>query len=106
MTGHSRWSDSVHREAHEAASTTIWKIPLEVTDEQTVMIPTGAVPLTVQIQGDTLCLWVHVDPTLPKVERTIWVYGTGNPIPERPYQTYLGTVQDGYFVWHVHWEPE
>ena len=35
----------------------IYKYPLEVQDEQVVMLPTGAKILTVQSQKDRPCLW-------------------------------------------------
>ena len=84
-------------------TTTIWKIPLGIKDEQWIDVPMGAKALTVQRQGDTACLWVHVNPEAPVTRRPVYVYGTGNPIPDRPRQEYLGTVQDGYFVWHAFW---
>lgn len=40
---------------------TIWKFPLEVTDEQVLMVPKGAKLLTVQKQDGKPCLWCEVD---------------------------------------------
>lgn len=88
---------------------TIWKFPLDITDEQEIALPWGAVPLTVQMQGDQLCLWVRVNPeNLPLMRHTIHIYGTGNPIEEEygdVLERYLGTVQShgGRFVWHCYW---
>jgi len=38
---------------------TTWKYPLEITDEQNLMMPEGAEILTAQMQGGTLCLWAR-----------------------------------------------
>ena len=86
----------------------IWKVPLEITDEQTVNLPWGAEPLTVQVQGDELCLWAKVDTTNPGLAHTVHIYGTGNPIPDEDPdypEAYIGTVQThgGALVWHVFW---
>ena len=41
-------------------SRVIWKYPLEVTDEQTLMLPRSARALSVAAQNDTLTLWALV----------------------------------------------
>ena len=46
-------------------SKSIWKFDLRVTDEQVVEMPAGAEHLTVQFQGEQLCMWAIVDPTAP-----------------------------------------
>jgi hypothetical protein len=80
---------------------TIWKFPLEVTDEQTVEIPSGAQLLSVQNQHETACLWAVVDPEAEKKPCVIQIYGTGHPIEE--VGTYLSTFQmhGGSLVFHA-----
>lgn len=80
---------------------TIWKFPLELTDDQIVMMPDEAEILTVQIQELSLCLWALVDPRLPMLRRKIEIIGTGNPAIDRE-RKYISTVQmaDGALVWH------
>ncbi len=80
---------------------TIWKFPLEVTDEQTVQIPNGAQLLSVQTQHATPCLWALVDPEAEPKPCIIQTYGTGHPIGE--VGTYLSTYQisGGTLVFHV-----
>lgn len=82
---------------------TIWKYPLEITDEQNIRMPKGANILTAQIQGGTLCLWAIVDPKAPLVSRWIGIVGTGHPMAQEMECVYLGTAQmaGGALVWHV-----
>ena len=70
----------------------IWKYQLDITDEQTVMIPAGSTLLDVQMQGDTCCLWALCDEKAEKEPRRIAIYGTGDPIPDRPGE-YIATFQ-------------
>jgi hypothetical protein len=78
---------------------TIWKYNLSLVDEQVIEIPASASNLTLQMQGGGPRLWALVDPTAPTVKRTIRMFGTGHPVPD-DIMAYLGTVQDGPFVWH------
>lgn len=80
----------------------IFKYPLEVTDEQVVVMPAGAVILCVQLQGPTPCLWAIVNPDAPKTKRRIDTYGTGKTLAEAPGY-YIGTYQlhGGGLVFHV-----
>lgn len=79
---------------------TIWKF--EVTDEPIVM-PERAQILKVGYQFVTLCLWALVDPAKPKQQRRIVVLGTGFEREDAEMEglTYIDTVFDGSFVWHV-----
>ncbi len=89
---------------------TIWKHRLGITDAQTITLPRGSIPLTVQTQGNEVQLWFIVPDSKTK-KWDAWqiaIHGTGNPIDEsRPpmaiLQTYLGTFQanGGSFVGHV-----
>ena len=86
----------------EERMTTIWKYPLDITDEQTIEIPRTHKFLTVQTQDGQICLWALVNEDEPTIEKRIAVYGTGHPIPVHCGH-YLGTAQtaEGLFVWHV-----
>ena len=91
---------------------TIWKFPLEVTDEQTVMMPKGAEILSAHVQvsvdvdaaHESVCLWALVDTDAKLQKRVVEIFGTGNPI-DIPGVThkFIGTVQmrGGSLVWHV-----
>ena len=80
---------------------TIWKFPLEVTDEQTVQVPEGAQLLSVQTQYGKPCLWALVDPQAEKKPCVIQTYGTGHPVTH--IDMYLSTYQmeGGALVFHV-----
>jgi hypothetical protein len=80
---------------------TIWKFPLEVTDEQTVALKVGANIIGVQLQYGKLCMWAVVDPHEPEYFATVRVVGTGNPFPDADQCHPIGIVQQGSFVWHV-----
>ena len=82
-------------------SKSIWKFPFEVTDEQEIKMPIGAQILSVQMQGDKPCIWVLVDTTAQKENRTVQVFGTGNPVSNEG--KYIGTFQmcDGARVFHT-----
>ena len=69
--------------------------------EYEVSMPVGAGVIAAQMQHRALCLWAEVDPEKPMERRPFMVIGTGHtPVPE--YGVYIGTVQDGNFVWHVY----
>lgn len=89
------------------SSRCIWKFTLEVTDRQAIEMPAGAEILDVQIQrisddSRLLCLWAIVDSRAEREMRSIAIVGTGNPMSlDLSAEDYIGTVQDGMFVWHV-----
>lgn len=58
---------------------TIWKFPLEITDEQEINMPAEATVLSVGFQGDQLCAWALVNNKHPDVKRTFFIVGTGHP---------------------------
>lgn len=80
---------------------TIWKYTIEIADVQVLMLPAGARILTVQIQHGTVCAWAVVDPEALLVARKLFIVGTGHPTDLNESDIYLGTVQQGGFVWHV-----
>lgn len=82
---------------------TIYKYPLAITGNQAVVMPIKAEILSVQFQGEDLCIWAAVDPTERKHVKIFHIFGTGHPIPEPEKMRYLGTAQQfgGRLVWHV-----
>lgn len=82
---------------------TIFKYPLAITDSQAVLMPIGAEFLSVQFQGEDLCLWALVDPNAKKIAQTFWIVGTGHPVPASEYLKFIGTAQQfgGKLVWHI-----
>lgn len=81
----------------------IYKYPLVVYDT-CIPLPKGAIPLYVGIQNGAPMVWASIDPTAPLVKRLFCVRATGEPVESG--LTYLGTIIDGRFVWHIHYGDE
>lgn len=79
--------------------TSVFKYALKIKELQTISMPQGAVPLTVQMQRETPCLWARVDPDLANEPVSIRIAGTGHPLYN--VGAYIGTFQDGPLVFHV-----
>lgn len=81
---------------------TIWKYELTANPTTVLEVPFGGQVLCVQNQYELPCIWVLVDPDLPKEQRTFVLYPTGGSMPDSP-GAYLGTVQllHGGLVLHV-----
>lgn len=81
---------------------TIWKFSLEMTDDQLVEMPKGAMVLSVQTQHEKPCLWALVDPDQKREERKISIRGTGHPI-HGDLGAFIGTFQmhGGALIFHA-----
>lgn len=85
---------------------TIWKFPLQTTDQQSLEMPESAEILSVQVQGETPCLWALVDPQAIRLTRVFETFGTGHPVPVDAghiRRKFIGTYQllSGALVFHV-----
>jgi hypothetical protein len=80
-----------------------YPVPFHIGHAIPLELSRGAKILSVQIQGDTLCLWAMVDPSLPTETETIRIIPTGEPIdPTLAVMIdHLATIQIGPYVWHV-----
>lgn len=59
----------------------VYKYPLEITDVQELELPVHSRPLSAQMQGDQLCLWVLVDTNDPETrKRKVLIHGTGHKV--------------------------
>lgn len=78
----------------------VWKFTL--SDNATLDMPVGAKILSVQGQGDDICMWAFVDTEARVEKRQFVVYGTGHQIPFHNIN-YIGTAQihGGRLVFHV-----
>lgn len=87
---------------------TIWKFPLEITDKQTIVMPAGAQPLSVQVQNGAPYVWAQVNDSAGERDITFFVQATGAPYnrPLRMSVNFLGTIQmnEGALVFHVFYE--
>lgn len=82
----------------------VYKYGLHMIGEQSVQMPSGAKILCVQKQETGICIWALVDTTRGNTVRHIEIVGTGHQLDSR-VREYIGTVQDGDFVWHVFDNP-
>lgn len=79
---------------------TVYKYPIQRGDSQWVAMPHGAKPLHVGLDPNgILCLWALVEESKPMQDRRVYVVGTGHPINFNAH--YVGSVNDGPYVWHV-----
>lgn len=78
----------------------IWKFPLGDGMAQDIEMPMHAEILTVQVQHGHACLWAKVNPENVKQRRRIHIVGTGHDVPADALG-YIGTIQQGLFVWHI-----
>jgi len=80
---------------------TIWKFPLQVTDEQYVEMPMFTQVPDVQVQDGIPCLWALVDPAYQKSPKKIITHGTGHDVPVTT-GNYIATYQlSSGLVFHV-----
>lgn len=87
-------------------SSTVWKFPLNITDEQTIVAPVDPRILHLGVQNGQPCLWLLVDPTKERVEMKIRILGTGWAPADTTMWLHLGTVFEdgGRLVWHYFWD--
>lgn len=71
----------------------------------TLPLPYESNILKVGVQGEDICMWAEVDPSIEKIEaRVFFVTGTGHEIPEFEgcVRQFIDTVFMGDLVWHVY----
>jgi hypothetical protein len=68
-----------------------------------VLVMSSPIFLSVQYQGDVLCLWAMIDDMAGPEQFRVRIFGTGQPINDDDLMNlqYRGTVQRGAYVWHV-----
>jgi hypothetical protein len=81
---------------------TVWKVEIEAWTSE-ISLVADAVPLCVQMQNDTPCIWFEVDSEQRSVDIPVIVVGTGHPIPEGNWK-YVGTFQipTDNLVFHIY----
>jgi len=80
----------------------IYKYTIPVKMYYTLNIYKGFTVLSIQAQGDCICMWAAVDITAEMVTVDLCILATGQSMDEQ-YPYYGGTVQthEGMFVWHI-----
>jgi hypothetical protein len=76
----------------------IWKFQLTAMD---VPMPFDAEICTFQYQAGVPCIWAIVDPDVMSTTRRFRIFGTGHELPAAEECYYVGTAQEGQFVWHL-----
>ena len=90
-------------------SEVIWKYKLDSWQKiETIKMPSGAEILTVQEQDGHPTIWAKVEPDNEEEGRVFHIIGTGwesgEDCKEFSKLKYIGTVQCGAYVWHIHGE--
>lgn len=70
---------------------TIWKFPIEVTDEISLEMPRGAEILSLHTQHGNPVVWALCDPDQPNETRKLAVFGTGHRVPPNDALKFIGT---------------
>lgn len=78
----------------------VWKV--ELGSAQGCMMPRGAKPLSVHMQNGVPCMWLLVDPSADREERSFHTAGTGHKLPDN-ISAFIGTflVENDALVFHV-----
>lgn len=79
---------------------TIWKFPLSMGVTE-VRMPIDAEVACFEFQDGVPCIWAIVDPDVLKLPRRFQIFGTGHQLPPVDEACYVGTQQQGVFVWHL-----
>ena len=79
----------------------VWKYNFGSLGQHDITLPRGASVLHFAIQDGMFTIWALVDPRQEKQDiRRFEIIGTGHDTYRRSYE-YMGTIQDGSFVWHM-----
>lgn len=80
---------------------TIYKYPIEITDEQFIDIPRDHEIIRAGLDpAGHVCIWAEIDKSSPTTPVGIYVLGTGHPVPDNA--VHLGSFVQIPFVWHVY----
>lgn len=84
--------------------TCIWKFEL-LLGTNLLNVPCGAVPLTVQIQGNKPVIYYELSPYGSTEPKTVFLYQTGEEFDSPTNAKYLGTLMfgsGGHYVLHCY----
>lgn len=72
---------------------TVYKYELAPLERQVVEMPRGAKVLSFHANDDRPCIWALVETEMPTVGKTVYLVGTGRPIPDSPTELrFIGTA--------------
>lgn len=82
---------------------TIYKYPVFFHTDFGLLMPKGAVVLSIQMQNNIPCMWVEVDNEEPEMEeKKFKMYFTGDRINSCLNLKYITTLQSGDYVCHFY----
>ena len=80
----------------------IWKFEIDPNAGlQQVEMPKGSQIMSVGVKNGVVCIWAAVDTTATDDERLIEVLATGECFSKEIHRSYIGTVKQGAYIWHV-----
>lgn len=80
---------------------TIYKYPIQITDDQEISMPQGAQVIHAGLDPQGVpCVWALVDTRNEPEPLSILIHGTGNPMADTPHK-HVSSFTQGQFVWHV-----
>jgi hypothetical protein len=83
---------------------TVHKFPLPTNigggDIVELQMPAHAVIRRFALQNHVPTLWVEIDDKTDLMPRRFQIFGTDHPLPA--HAAYVGTYEQGPFVWHVY----
>ncbi len=77
----------------------IYKYSLPKHGLNVIRMPKDSAILHVGAQGQMLCMWAPVNEDCELSFRSFYVVATGESVDDD--LQYIGTIQEGSFVWHV-----
>lgn len=81
---------------------TIFKYPIEITNRQIITSPLCSEIRHVGLDpSGQPCMWAEADFDLPPDPWTLYIIGTGHPIPNEATR-HIGSFVQGPFVWHAY----
>jgi hypothetical protein len=80
---------------------TVYKYELPTDPRFQIELPKGSSFLHVATQNGKPCMWIEVETNNALSPETFEIIGTGHEITE-PELGWLGTWQDGPYVWHLY----
>ena len=80
----------------------IFLYDLEVIETQTIILPVSAIIISIKERANCLVLYALIDDEEKETKsHTIRIVRTGHPFMDSDECTYLGTVSQYTFVWHI-----
>ena len=85
----------------------VFKYIIPKHDQTELFLPRGSTPLRVNVQGDSACMWVEVNPSTDIERRVFETFFTGQEIPDEfiYIDTFYTADEWGPLVYHTYEKP-